>query len=133
MECLLSADAALLSTIAKFMPLGDTFYTDAFAPVVDGVALPSDLISLLDKGHVAPGVPILAGSNRDEGTIFMGLTPRLRCRTATASALSDWANAFYGAELGAQIPHLYAAPRLPVRCATVSNERPPARWWMSPE
>ena len=77
-HCLVKSNASLLTSVSNFLPRGDTFETDGFAPVVDGVALRDDLVSRIADGHVAPGVAILAGSNMDEGTIFMGLTPRLR-------------------------------------------------------
>jgi carboxylesterase type B len=113
-DCLQRANASMVNQLTAFMPKGDTFYTDAWAPAVDGAAIPETVIARLDAGHVAPGVAILAGSNMDEGTIFMGLTPRLRCDKSTAKDLEEWAVAFYGPTLGAQIPHLYAEPRMPV-------------------
>ena len=121
--CLVQANASTISALTDFMPRGDTFQTDAWAPSVDGVAQDGDIIRRLNEGKVAPGVSILAGSNMDEGTIFMGLTPRMSCRTSSASSLQQWADAFYGTALGAQIPTLYSAPRMPLpQCGRYADE-----------
>jgi carboxylesterase type B len=115
--CLVQAEAKTITAYAEFVPRGDTFYTDAWAPVVDGVALPTSLVAAIAAGKVAPSVPLLAGSNMDEGTIFMYLTPKLKC-SADADELSAWASAFYGAPLGAKVPGLYSQLRQPVpQCA----------------
>ena len=110
--CLLTANASLITNLAQFLPRGDTFETDAWAPAVDGKQLPDAIIPRIANGQVAK-VPILAGSNMDEGTIFMGLTPRLTCE-ATEKQLAEWAIAFYGEEIGENIPALYAQLRQPV-------------------
>ena len=41
-----------------------------------------------------PLAQVLSGSNLDEGTIFMYLTPRIRCQDG-AEALDRWATGFY--------------------------------------
>ena len=41
-----------------------------FDPTVDGVSIPRSPLTSLELGKVAPGVPVLLGTNRDEGTIF---------------------------------------------------------------
>ena len=70
-DCLVHANATALVAVAEFLPRGDTFETDAWAPVVDGVALSHSIVARIAAGKVAPGVDILAGSNMDEGTIFV--------------------------------------------------------------
>lgn len=112
-QCLLQASTARLLSLSEAVPRGDSFETDAWAPVIDGVALGGSIVDLIAAGKVAPGVDILAGSNMDEGTIFMYLTPKINC-FANASQLSAWAQSFYGLELGARIPDLYSEVRQPV-------------------
>eukprot|EP01060_Flectonema_neradi_P025409 TRINITY_DN341_c9_g1_i1.p1 TRINITY_DN341_c9_g1~~TRINITY_DN341_c9_g1_i1.p1 ORF type:complete len:663 (+),score=112.95 TRINITY_DN341_c9_g1_i1:65-1990(+) len=51
------------------IPYGDTMDKCAWAPVVDGVELEEDPITLLGKGEVAK-IPIILGTNRDEGSTF---------------------------------------------------------------
>ena len=44
--------------------------------------------------------------NQDEGTEFMDLTPPIGCN-ASLSDFMDWANRFWGQEIGQQVPALY--------------------------
>jgi len=116
-QCLVQADAkVLMQGINSYAPRADTFQTDTWAPVLDGVAFKRSIIDSIVAGNVAPGVPLLAGSNMDEGTIFMGLVPTIRCN-ASADDFLAWANAFYGPTLGPLVPPAYATLRQPVpRC-----------------
>ena len=116
-QCLVQADAkVLMQGINSFAPRADTFQTDTWAPVLDGVAFKRSIIDSIAAGNVAPGVPLLAGSNMDEGTIFMSLVPTIRCN-ASADDFLAWANAFYGPTLGPLVPPAYTALRQPVpRC-----------------
>jgi len=84
------------------MPRDDTFYTDAWAPVLDGVDLAEPIQDRIHKGAIAPGVPLLLGSNLDEGTEFMYVTPPLKCNASHAE-FQVWADSFYGDSLGPQI------------------------------
>ena len=111
--CLVQAKGETLNELTQFMPRDDTFQTDAFAPVLDGIAFAEPITDAVAAGRIPPAVPLLMGSNMDEGTIFMGLTPYMRC-PATAEQLSAWALAFYGDALGARVPALYAHLRQPV-------------------
>ncbi len=120
--CLQSAPASVLSSLGDFLPRGDTFETDGYAPVVDGVALQKGIQELIVAGRTPPGIDVLAGSNQDEGTIFMQLTPTLGCG-ATNASLRAWAADFYGPTVGAQVPGLYSRLREPV---------PTCRDWPTP-
>jgi len=111
MDCLLNADAFLLNSLTLAMPRDDTFQTDAWGPVVDGVDLKDSLMNLLNKGDIPQGVDIMVGSNLDEGTEFMALTPPLECN-ATASDFKKWAETFYGSALGSAVPMMYPAEEL---------------------
>ena len=61
--------SATITQLRMHAGAGDTA---AWAPVPDGVEFPLNAtpMQLLSKGHVAP-VPLLLGSNSDEGTGFM--------------------------------------------------------------
>ena len=112
-SCILRANGTMMMQIGEMLPRADDFFTDSWAPVVDGVALPQSIVSAFDAGKLAPGVSVLAGSNMDEGTIFMGLTPRIDCR-ASDSVLAEWSTQFYGEAVGGRIPHLYSTLREPI-------------------
>ena len=122
MRCMLQANASMMMPLGELVPRSDTFETDSWAPVVDGVALPQSIVKLIGAGKIAPGTALLAGSNMDEGTLFMMLTPKIRC-SAGASDLDTWARQFYGPKLGAHVPQLYAKLRQPVpQCSRFVEE-----------
>ncbi len=68
---------------------------DRFGPAVDGWALPDDIPAMYEQGRQSP-VPLLAGSNAHEGTIFT-LNPPIRTVAAYRLALE----AVYGHLAGA--------------------------------
>merc|ERR1712048_672284 len=81
--------------------------TDAAAPTEDGVELKQSLAELLQEpGALSPGVAVLGGSNLDEGTEFMDLTPRIPCN-ATQQDFEYWARLQFGDALGEKVPPLY--------------------------
>ena len=82
-------------------PFNDNFYTDAAAPTIDGVEL-SDTIAALSRTDVPPGMPLLAGSNLDEGTEFMSLAAALPCN-ASQPDFEVWARKQFGDILGAKV------------------------------
>jgi len=55
---------------------------------------------------VVPGMAILGGSNLDEGTEFMDLTPKIPCN-ATQQDFEYWARLQFGDALGEKVPPLY--------------------------
>lgn len=110
-QCLLAANASTLVNVTEYVPRDDSFETDGWAPVVDGQALKSSILDRIEDGRIAPHVDVLLGSNLDEGTIFMYLTPPLPC-AANATDLADWANAFYGDALGPAVTAVYQPPNL---------------------
>eukprot|EP00405_Crypthecodinium_cohnii_P027616 CAMPEP_0206502348 /NCGR_PEP_ID=MMETSP0324_2-20121206/53945_1 /ASSEMBLY_ACC=CAM_ASM_000836 /TAXON_ID=2866 /ORGANISM="Crypthecodinium cohnii, Strain Seligo" /LENGTH=639 /DNA_ID=CAMNT_0053990527 /DNA_START=61 /DNA_END=1977 /DNA_ORIENTATION=+ len=114
MACLEQADAQAINDLSANVPMSDTFVTDAFAPVVDGVYLKDSLMNLLldrSKKNLVPHVPILLGTNLDEGTQFMDLTPALDC-SADKAAFAKWSTMFFGSTLGAPVPELYEPAKL---------------------
>ena len=52
------------------LPPPESVLGTQWAPVVDGVELKAKPQALLAEGRVAPGVPMLLGSNKDEGSLF---------------------------------------------------------------
>jgi para-nitrobenzyl esterase len=59
------------------LPHPESVLGTQWAPVVDGVEIPKYPQQLLQEGKVAPGVPMLLGSNRDEGSLFREQTDYL--------------------------------------------------------
>ena len=56
---------------SDLLPYSDTMDKCAWAPTVDGVELLDSPRKRLSGGHVAPNVPVLLGTNRDEGSQFL--------------------------------------------------------------
>mmetsp|Transcript_131556 Transcript_131556/g.409009 ORF Transcript_131556/g.409009 Transcript_131556/m.409009 type:complete len:573 (+) Transcript_131556:3-1721(+) len=121
-QCLVSAKAADLVNLDTSPPHDDTFYTDAAAPTEDGVELAAPLAALA-RGPVPSGVGLLAGSNLDEGTMFMDECPAIACNASEAD-FEAWAVKMYGADLGRKVPAAYRSLEAPTpRC----REQFPAR------
>lgn len=105
--CLVGAAATDLAVLFTSPPHADTFETDSSAPTEDGVELKEALSKLAaDPSAVAPGVPLLGGSNMDEGTEFMSLVPSIACN-ASEQDFKDWTLRQFGPELGPKVPPLY--------------------------
>eukprot|EP00466_Bigelowiella_natans_P007461 jgi/Bigna1/81458/fgenesh1_pg.80_\ len=94
-KCLLSADAKVLTDVSMSLPHDDTFSTDSFAPVLDGVDSAMSISAALSQGIIAPNVSVMFGSNLDEATEFMNLCPPLRCNASKIEFL-EWAEQMYG-------------------------------------
>lgn len=92
-RCLVSADVGLLNGLTTTVPMDDTFYTYAWAPVIDGVELRRPFTELVAEGNLAENVDVIVGTNLDEGTEFMSETPPLNCN-ATEDELIAWVQAF---------------------------------------
>ena len=112
-ECLLAADAVVLTNYTAGQPRDDSFETDNFAPVLDGVEMSKSITDLIAEGRIAPNVDVLIGSNLDEGTVFMSLTPHLTC-SASEADLSKWAQTFYGDALYADVLAAYQNLTTPI-------------------
>ena len=109
--CLLSANASDLVVVSEYVPRDDSFETDGWAPVVDGVDTKRSILADINEGRIMPNVTVLLGSNLDEGTIFMYLTPVLGC-TANATDFRAWSSAFYGDALGPAVASAYLPDNL---------------------
>jgi len=87
---------------ADIMNAGQTVDTDLNGPVVDGVEVQDDPRRLAARGQLAPGVRVMLGTNRDEGTF--GPPANLTLAAFEAAVVKD-----YGAELGALVLQAYPA------------------------
>eukprot|EP01060_Flectonema_neradi_P021004 TRINITY_DN28513_c0_g1_i1.p1 TRINITY_DN28513_c0_g1~~TRINITY_DN28513_c0_g1_i1.p1 ORF type:complete len:636 (+),score=96.12 TRINITY_DN28513_c0_g1_i1:64-1908(+) len=126
--CLRSASMDSLTKLAEDVPYSDTIKTDRWAPVIDGTNLNASITELVRDDGISD-VDILSGSNKDEGTIFMELVPRIECN-ATYEDFEKWAVSLYGEDLGSQIPPMYLTIDQPVpkcRGGTEGN----GTWYMS--
>lgn len=112
--CLLNASAAALVNVTDFVPRDDDFETNGFAPVIDGMDMKESIVEQVVEGRFSPGVPVLIGSNLDEGTIFMGLSPYLPCANATNASFAAWAEAMYGEETASAVVPAYQQLRAPL-------------------
>ena len=125
--CLLNASAQALVNATDFVPRDDDFETNGFAPVVDGNDMPQSIVEQVVEGRFSPGVPVLIGSNLDEGTIFMELSPPLPCADATNASFAAWAEAMYGEETAAAVVPAYQQLRAPLpKCAHHHGAAPAA-------
>eukprot|EP00040_Diaphanoeca_grandis_P018599 m.97852 g.97852 ORF g.97852 m.97852 type:complete len:660 (+) comp27016_c0_seq1:1025-3004(+) len=124
--CLMRASADQLVRIGSYDdPHGDSVVLDALAPAIDGVELSAPLTQLY-KTNMAQGIDVLAGSNLDEGTEFMGATPPLACN-ASAADLRAWATLQFGDEIGQLLPSAYAHVVQPVpQCAHHASSSAPS-------
>jgi carboxylesterase type B len=132
MACLTSASAdTIVSVSGHVMPYSDTFFTDSFGPVIDGVEMTQSIVASIKQGAIAPGVSGLLGSNMDEGTLFMGVTPYLE-HNASLVQYHEWCRRFFGQELGKKIPALYQHLSLPFPAVPLPppyNTTNAGRWW----
>jgi hypothetical protein len=76
-----------------------TPYIHTLIPSYPPTLKPSYTIIRIISGAIAPGVSGLVGSNLDEGTLFMGVTPRI-AHNATLHEFEDWCLQFFGAGEG---------------------------------
>jgi para-nitrobenzyl esterase len=70
-----------------------------YGPVLDGVAVPVDPLVALSEGLLAPGVPVLLGTNEDEGTAFSLQYPA----TLNHSAYLEILQTQFGADAGSRV------------------------------
>eukprot|EP00035_Acanthoeca_spectabilis_P024071 m.452204 g.452204 ORF g.452204 m.452204 type:complete len:689 (+) comp20286_c0_seq1:60-2126(+) len=110
-ECLTKASAADLISINMSPPFGDTFFTDAEAPTVDGVELLADLQEVV-RDSVPAGTELLGGANLDEGTEFLSSCPPISCNASVAD-FTKWSIELFGEDLGPKVPALYTNPEQP--------------------
>eukprot|EP01065_Artemidia_motanka_P050929 TRINITY_DN8828_c0_g1_i1.p1 TRINITY_DN8828_c0_g1~~TRINITY_DN8828_c0_g1_i1.p1 ORF type:complete len:627 (+),score=172.34 TRINITY_DN8828_c0_g1_i1:64-1944(+) len=108
MGCLRQADAAeLVGFDPRSLPHPDSLFKRAWSPTVDGMELRAPLPELLESGALAPGVPLLAGSNLDED-----VTPpvQLPCN-ASYSDFAGWMAGVFGADAAEELTPLYTLHR----------------------
>ena len=93
-DCLEQSSPADLVALAMGPPFDDTFRADGYGMTEDGVELSAPLQELT-RGRLPEGVDVLAGSNLDEGTEFMGDTLPLACN-ASHTDLLKWLQTQFG-------------------------------------
>jgi carboxylesterase type B len=134
-DCLLSVGVANGTRGASHVIWRDSIFEDEWAPVVDGVELDAGIAASAASGSnwAAPDLRLIVGSNLDEGTEFLGLTPPVAC-DANASAFAAWAEGEWGAALGARVPAAYAPATLEppfVNCSSAPGQSLRSSWWMA--
>jgi len=121
LTCLLTAEARVLNLLTMLVPRDDSFLTDGWAPVIDGVDLIGPIMDSIERGDIAEGVDLLMGTNLDEGTEFMDLTPALSC-SADSAQLQEWAVSFYGERVGPHVPFLFSVLQPPLPACGVGGK-----------
>lgn len=113
-ECLLGKTAAdlLAQSEAVRLPSTDGWDSCQWSPVIDGVELEQHPMDLLKSGKVAPGIKMILGTNKDEGTSFLGylkfgtdpLTPKYDMDQAE---FRNWTANAFGENFSAPLLALY--------------------------
>ena len=94
-------------------------YHTAWEPVVDGQELTHEVWELAQVGKVAP-VPILMGTNANEGAIFTGVSPN-----TTAQEQAAWSAIQFGSENVRHLEALYPERDFPTQSGFDSG------WWIA--
>lgn len=83
------------------LPNGESLTGTLFAPVTDGEILPFAPVLQLAKGQLAPGVSVLLGTNRDEGSLFCDVVIR------DSEDFQAWAVRNFGSDVASMLPLIY--------------------------
>lgn len=128
-ECLVGKTAAelLAQSEAKRLPSTDGWDSCQWSPVIDGVELEEHPMELLRSGRVAPGIRMILGTNKDEGTSFLGylkfgvdpLTPKYDMDEA---AFRSWTANAFGKNFSAPLLALYPVAKGPLYHVAVGPE-----------
>eukprot|EP00935_MAST-01C_sp_MAST-1C-sp1_P000706 g706.t1 len=87
-RCLRGKSAAeIIEAQDKGVTSGDAFCT--WGPVIDGVELTASPVELARSGKFNKGVPVLLGTNRDEGSAFVGNLSMQADRKALDAYISE--------------------------------------------
>jgi para-nitrobenzyl esterase len=102
-ELLTVSDAYYGNMTGRSLPHPEAINGTQWGPVVDGVLLPQSPMELLYEGQDLPNpkVPILMGSNSDEGTTFLSQS------MASSSELEAWCNTTFGPTVGKTVSDYY--------------------------
>ena len=92
---------------ATSLPHGESLTGTLFGPVTDGELLPVSAIEQLHRGQLAPGVAVLLGTNRDEGSLFVD------CVIRNEVDFTNWATRNFGLEVAQALPQFYNMSRYP--------------------
>ena len=92
------------------LPYDDLWGRSQWAPVVDGVELTASPLQLLKDGAVPPSLPVLMGTNKDDGTEFIASSDTMiggLARNTTAAGFRAWVRRNFRAQEAA-VMQLYA-------------------------
>eukprot|EP01052_Picozoa_sp_SAG31_P003645 SAG31_NODE_143_length_22627_cov_14.541347_2_plen_599_part_00 len=106
-ELLTVSDAYYGNETGRNLPHPEAINGTQWGPVVDGVLLPQSPMQMLAAGQVAKQaggkkVPVLMGSNADEGTTFLSQG------VSSAEELADWAKHIFGPTIGVEVAKFYS-------------------------
>lgn len=95
--------ACMYQTCPKLdsLPNGESLTATLFAPVTEYEILPVAPIAQLESGQLAPNVPVLLGTNRDEGSLFCDVV------ITDSDEFDAWAERNFGADVAVQLPQIY--------------------------
>ena len=111
--CSLKAEMLLTASAAAALLSLELFSMTLRSPLsMPGVR--TTLVDQVAEGRFSDGVPVLLGSNLDEGTIFMELSPPLPCANASNASFAAWAEAMFGVETAAAVVAAYQKLRAPL-------------------
>eukprot|EP01048_Picozoa_sp_COSAG05_P018122 COSAG05_NODE_2592_length_2862_cov_1.937749_1_plen_771_part_00 len=100
------SDAYYGNSTGKSLPHPEAINGTQWGPVVDGNLLPLPPIDMLKRGMLSsPQVPVLLGSNGDEGSTFLSDS------VYDQSAFEQWCNHTFGMPFGPTIYEYYSAPQ----------------------
>jgi carboxylesterase type B len=117
LECLQAIPAKRLANDmvreAAHQPFPDGWSNSSYAPQLDGVFLKEiDPLVLLRNGGVKPGVPILLGSNADEGVAFVSTTRTVDnylSMTISEDGYHAWSSANFAEPWATELVELYSS------------------------
>jgi para-nitrobenzyl esterase len=120
LDCMLSKDTTTLLNISDTyygncsLPHKESLVTTQWAPAMDGVVVPGEPVKLLLAGKAAD-VPVLLGSNKNEGSTFLNHPPR------SSHDFSEFFNATFGNTSGPTLAEAYMPPN-------ATAPPPPSPW-----
>jgi len=113
LDCLLATSQYDLLLADSPNGLGDALDGSTWGPTIDGVEFTMNPRQALLRGMVAPGVRTIIGTNRDEGTAFMGYTktgelPGTLHYDLNEAGFMEWANTTFGPDAAPHLRAMYA-------------------------
>jgi para-nitrobenzyl esterase len=104
-DLLAVSDAYYGNATGRNLPHPEAINGTQWGPVVDGVLLPQSPLQMLAEGQISKQrkkVPVLMGSNADEGTTFLSQG------ASSAAELAEWCNHTFGPAIGGAVAAFYS-------------------------